>query len=243
MVNKWLNNVLQNVFPSRCLLCALPAEGALPLCAACVQDLPAIGSACVRCGVALPLPMVCGGCLRAPPAWDSAIAVWSYSSAIAWLVQRFKFHGGLVHGKVLAHGLAERLCESAEHADVIVPVPLHRARLRQRGFNQALELARPVGRRLSVPVDTSVVQRVVRTAEQSTLAAAERRRNVRGAFTVCADVRGLSVALVDDVMTTGNTVGELARALRRAGAKSVHVWVCARAVPPRETSLRKTISQ
>lgn len=243
LVNKWPNKLLQHVLPGRCLLCASPADGRTPLCTACVNDLPAIGSACVRCGVPLPVPLVCGACLRAPPVWDSAVAVWSYAAAITWLVHRFKFQGSLVHGKVLAHGLADRLSEGAKHADVIVPVPLHRARLRQRGFNQALELARPVGRRLGVPVDPSVVKRVVRTVEQSSLVAHERRGNVRGAFTVRADVRGLSVALVDDVMTTGHTVGELARALRRAGAEAVHVWVCARALPPRATSSGKTISQ
>lgn len=214
----------------------------MPLCAACAQGLPAIGSACARCGISLASSGICGKCLRSPPAWDTAVAAWSYSEALPWLVRRFKFDGSLVHGRVLAQGLADRLCEGETRPDVIVPVPLHPRRLRQRGFNQALELARPVGRRLSVPVEASMARRVVRTAEQSALDAVERRRNVRGAFSISADVNGLSIAVVDDVMTTGNTVGELSRALRSAGAQSVHVWVCARAYL-RPSSTRKVISQ
>lgn len=242
MVNKWLNHVLERILPGRCLLCAVPAPAMVPLCAACAQGLPVIASACRRCGMSLPVSGVCGECLRSPPAWDTAVAAWSYSGAIPWLMRRFKFDGSLVHGRVLAHGLAQRLCNGVPHPDVILPVPLHPHRLRRRGFNQALELARPVGRCLGVPVEPAMAQRVVRTAEQSALDAVGRRRNVRGAFSMSADLKGLSIAVVDDVMTTGHTVGELTRALRRAGAQTVHVWVCARAQLS-QSPARNVISQ
>lgn len=243
MVNKWLQNVLGQILPGRCLLCSVPADAALPLCMACRQDLPAIPIACNHCALPLSVPGICAECLCSPPVWDAAIAPWSYSDVVPWFVHKFKFHHSLVHGRVLADGLVQRLLQQETRPDVIVPVPLHPRRLRQRGFNQALELARPVAQRLGVPIDPSLAQRILNTAEQSGLDAAQRGRNVRGAFNVSADLRGLSIAVVDDVMTTGNTMEAVVRALRRAGAHSVYVWVCARAEPPREPPPRKVISQ
>ncbi len=133
--------------------------------------------------------------------------------------------GGLMAQELLAQFVAP------PGMDVIVPVPLHPARLRERGFNQALELARPLARQLCVPLDSRCAERVRATAPQSALPAKQRRRNIKGAFRVTAAVKGCRVAVVDDVMTTGHTVSEFAATLRRAGAVSVTVWVCARVAP------------
>lgn len=233
MRRSWWSYVSRMGLPVRCLLCAATAPGPAALCAACAGDLPRIGPACLRCALPLPVSGTCGSCLRVPPAWDSATAVWSYAGAVPWLVARYKFSGSLVHGRVLAQGLVESLADCVVRPDVIVPVPLHPRRLRVRGFNQALELARPLGKRLGVPVEAVLARRTIFTAEQSGLDAIQRRTNVRGAFHVGADLRGLSVAIVDDVLTTGNTVSELSAELRRVGARFVHIWVCARAAPPR----------
>lgn len=243
MTNNWWQSAGRLLLPASCLLCGGPAPGSFAMCEFCGAELPRIVRACNRCALPLPGSGVCGHCLANPPGWESAIAAWSYSGVVPWLVRRFKFDGSLVHGNVLARGLAERICRDAVRPDVIVPVPLHRRRLRQRGFNQALELARPAAQCLGVRLDPALAQRIVSTAEQSSLDAAQRRRNVRGAFHVSRELQGASVAVVDDVMTTGNTVEELVRALRRAGAQSVQVWVCARAEPPPEKPLRKVISQ
>ena len=122
------------------------------------------------------------------------------------------------------------MAASDAQADVIVPVPLHRTRLRERGYNQALELARPVASALGIPIDTGTCHRVQASVAQMTLAADARRRNVRGAFQATGDIAGRRVAIVDDVMTTGATVNELSGELLRRGALEVQVWVCARAM-------------
>lgn len=243
MAIQWWQSACRLLLPTTCLLCNESTPRSSVLCGPCTAELPGIVDACDRCALPLPISGTCAHCLSRPPLWDAAIAAWAYSGTVPWLVRQFKFHRSLVHGKVLAHGLAERLCHEAVQPDVIAPVPLHPLRLRERGFNQSLEIARPVGRRLGVPVEALLAQRIISTAEQSGLDAGQRRRNVRGAFRVSADMRGLSVAVIDDVMTTGNTLEELVRALRRAGAQTVHVWVCARAEPPGEARTRKAIAQ
>lgn len=240
--DSWWWRAGRAVVPEKCLLCGGVAHRGIPLCNGCAVELPVIGSACVRCAVPLPAGVACGACLGTSLAWDRAVAAWSYSGTVPWLVRQFKYHGSLVHGRVLAQGLLECLTCRAK-PDLILPVPLHPQRLRQRGFNQSLELARPIGQGLGVPVNASLARRVVNTAEQSRLDATDRRRNVRSAFRVTADLRGLSIAIVDDVLTTGNTAGELSRTLRQAGAQTVQVWVCARAEPPPEKPFRNAMSQ
>jgi len=112
--------------------------------------------------------------------------------------------------------------------EIIIPVPLHRTRLRERGFNQALEIARPIARSLSIPVDYKSCERVRKTSAQSLLPAAERRKNIKGAFRVTRPIAARHVAILDDVMTTGHTVQELAATLRKAGVERIDVWVVAR---------------
>lgn len=172
---------------------------------------------------------MCGVCLRQPPPQDMALSVFDYAPPIDYMVQRLKFHGELSWARTLGGLMAEELGHRAtDLPDVIVPVPLHRRRLAERGYNQALELARPLARALDIPVDASLCMRIRPTREQSVLAAGARRANVRGAFAVTASPPP-SVAIVDDVLTTGSTAGALAHLFRRAGAAHVSIWICARA--------------
>lgn len=174
--------------------------------------------------------MLCGQCLNHPPPFDAARAPLLYRPPLDWLVQGYKFNQRLAPGRLLGELLARHLAqEVAAMPELIVPVPLHPARLRQRGYNQALELARPLARRFDVPLARGLVRRTRATATQSLLAAEERRRNVRGAFALAAPLTARHVAIVDDVIATGSTVGELARLLRRAGAQRIEVWALARA--------------
>jgi len=155
---------------------------------------------------------------------------FEYRPPLDGWVQTLKFKQRLSHARVLGELAADYLEDRLDACpDRIIPVPLHRARLRQRGYNQALEIARPIARRLKTAIDYRSVYRSRATPPQSRLSHRVRRANIRGAFTACADVTGIRVAIVDDVMTTGSTVGELARCLRRAGAEDVEVWVVARA--------------
>lgn len=211
----WLTRLL----PLRCLLCGDPGAGGLALCAGCDADLPTRGPACVRCAERLPATApghadltVCGACLWRPPPYAAIEVAYPYGAPIDWLVRRLKFHGDLAAGRLVGELLARELTQRLDALDAIVPVPLHPARLRQRGFNQVIELARPLARRLGVPLRADALVRRRRGPPQMELPAERRRGNVRYAFARGRGRVGGSVLLLDDVVTTASTVREAARA-------------------------------
>lgn len=217
------------LLPPRCLICDERGANELDLCASCHDRLPFNRACCARC--ALPLAVAaeaCGACLRRPPAQDLTRAAFVYRAPLNRLLPRAKFHGDLPSTRLLGRLMARELADAAR-PQVLVPVPLHRDRLRRRGYDQALELARPLARALALPLRDDLLRRVRATAPQSRLASPQRRRNLRGAFAVSTSgALPMHIALVDDVMTTGATVEAAATALRRAGVARVDVWVCAR---------------
>lgn len=220
---------LRTLFASRCLVCGEQAAGGHDLCTACLAALPWSGPACLRC--AMPLPTgddVCGACLRRPPPLEAVHATFVYGFPVDRLLPRLKFHRDLAAGALLARCMASAF-DALPRPDALVPVPLHTARLRRRGYDQTLELARPLARRFAVPLQGDLLRRVRATAPQSRLDAKARRRNVRGAFVaVAGSAVPAHVVLVDDVMTTGTTLHAAAIALRRIGVARVDAWVCAR---------------
>lgn len=169
-------------------------------------------------------------CLSAPPEFDGTVAAFRYAEPVSWMIQRFKFNQKLSYGRVLGEALAAAVLRrhEADMPQAIIPVPLHGRRQRERGFNQSLEIARIVATELALPLAGDAVARVRATEEQSLLDADARCKNIRGAFAV-KRLPWRRVAIVDDVMTTGNTVGELAKTLKHAGCENVQVWVVARA--------------
>ncbi|MFZ5636297.1 MAG: double zinc ribbon domain-containing protein [Pseudomonadota bacterium] len=217
------------LWPAHCPVCREPADPGDDLCPACLRDLPWNRCACPRCGLPLPLPAsACGHCLRHPPPLDETRAVFRYAPPLDRLLPRLKFHADLAAGRICADRMAAALVD-APRPQALVPLPLHRARLRARGFDQTLELARPLARALDLPLCDDLLVRTRDTAPQSRLDAAARRRNLRGAFAVPTDrLLPAHVALVDDVMTTGATLHAAAETLRRAGVARVDAWVCAR---------------
>ena len=225
------------LWPARCLLCGDTGFADRDLCAACLRDLPWNRSACVRCALPLPAPAAqaeaalaraCGACLQRPPPVETTQAAFVYGFPVDRLLPRLKFHDGLAAGRLLAQLAAGHFAD-APRPDAIVPLPLHRSRLRARGYDQALELARPLARTLALPLRDDVLVRVRATAPQSRLDAQARRGNLRRAFGVRpGKLLPAHVALFDDVMTTGATLHAAARALRRAGVTRVDAWVCAR---------------
>jgi len=205
-----------------CLLCG--GEGGPELlCAACIAELPALPGSCPRCALPSPAGAVCGSCLTHPPHFDATLALWRYEFPCDGLVQALKYRARLALAGFFARCLASR---TMPEADLIVPMPLHARRLAERGFNQALEIARHLGR----PIEPRGVLRVKHTPPQTELPYEERAKNVRGAFLCKLDLTGARVAVLDDVMTTGATLNELARALKRAGAARVENLVIARTV-------------
>ncbi len=229
-VNQSLRQLGEFLLAPACVLCGAEQDVRNNLCPGCAQDLPWNRNPCPRC--ANPLPRtdspLCAECLKRFPRFDSACAPLLYQDTVQRLVRDLKFHGRLVNASALSAQIRAGL-GAAARPDLIIPVPLHRSRLRQRGFNQATELIRPIAQALRIPLEGHICQRVRVTCEQTRLNGAARRRNLRDAFRVSEQLDGARVAIFDDVMTTGATANELTRALKRAGAATVHAWCVARA--------------
>ena len=228
-VYRWLDRWWATVFPVRCVLCDAATDQNRDLCTACLNDLPRLHQVCPGCGVAMPVEINqrCGRCLNEPPAFDSVWAPFSYEFPLDGLIQKFKFGDRLVYGRLLARLMLET--GRPLLPELLVPVPLHPTRLRERGFNQATELALHLGRELGLPVSRTLLKRTRDTPAQAGLDAARRRANLNRAFDLQGVLNHQHVALVDDVMTTGSTAHRCARTLKSAGATRVDIWVCARA--------------
>jgi ComF family protein len=229
---RWADALLDRVWPRFCLVCGLDSPGHPDCCPACRSQLPPAEPACRRCALVLPREVErCGHCISAAPAFDAAHAGFAYGPPIASLVQRFKFSRDLAAGRVLAMLLAGQLARrGVPRPDLMIPVPLNWRRRWRRGFNQAELLCRDLSRHFGgLPwCDALIRQRA--TPAQSALPAGKRRGNVRGAFALRPLPPGVhTVALVDDVMTTGATLAECARVLKKSGVARVEVWVVARA--------------
>jgi ComF family protein len=229
-MTKLVDGALDALLPSHCLLCGARGQGHVSLCADCAADLPRNEVCCARCALPLATPApLCGRCIKRAPPWDTAWVPFRYEWPLGQLETRFKFGGDLAAGRTLSLAWIES-AHPAELPRAIVPVPLHPSRLRQRGYNQALELAKPLAKAFELPLLRDALQRIRATAAQTDLTAIQRRRNVRGAFELRErDALPAHVALLDDVFTTGATLGECARVLRRAGVARVDVWALARA--------------
>jgi ComF family protein len=233
---RWWHNALDLLLPPRCVLCA-QSSPSICICSACRHDLPWIGPHCRRCGLPLPNESdeCCGHCVQKAPPFQLTLCPLRYEFPVDRLVQALKFNRQLAEGRVLSHLLCEHILRRGlDLPEILIPVPLHRLRMIRRGFNQAFELSSYAARVLGIPIHTSGLRRRRNTAAQSGLSRKQRRRNVRGAFYWRGRGRpGDHVALVDDVMTTGTTVTECTRVLKKAGARRVDVWVAARAIPAR----------
>jgi len=201
------------------------------ICAACSADLPWIGPACRLCARPLAVAGRCAACRQQPPPWSRAVAPLAWRFPVDALIGRFKYGGALHLGVLLGRLLAARLASDAAQGrpDGLLPVPLHPERLRERGFNQAQELARPVAAALRLPIlDDTACARIIATPAQAGLSARQRTRNLESAFTASGLVAGLRLVVLDDVLTTGSTAQAIARALLQAGAAGIEVWTVAR---------------
>jgi ComF family protein len=240
-MHSWALAALDLVFPALCPVCdASLAEGRRdPLCGTCWAAIPRLRPPwCERCGwpfrTLTPMPVpppspACGPCRAEPPGWDWARAGAEYEGVVREAIHAFKFEGKRTLARPLAALLLEQVGrEPLEDAAALIPVPLARVREQERGFNQAALVADRLAEAWRLPVRPGWLARVRATAPQSDLGASERRANVRGAFVAPGAVAGRSVIVVDDVLTTGATAEECARALRAAGAARVGVLTVAR---------------
>lgn len=216
-----------------CALCG--AITTRPICSACAADFLALpAQICPVCALPSLNRAVCGRCLRHPPQFDATIAAFAYAPPLDQALQAYKYRHalGLTH---FLSALLDQALDASGHSgappDVIVPMPLAPSRLAERGFNQALELARPIAKRRGVRLVSNLAVRLHDTPAQASLPWKERARNIRDVFACTLRVDGLRIALVDDVMTTGATLNELARVIKQAGATHVTNWVVARTLP------------
>ncbi|MCM1280224.1 MAG: ComF family protein [Alistipes senegalensis] len=231
----WLTGILP-ALPHFCALCAQVSPQSL--CPACLDRyFTRFTPRCRICAEKLPEKQpdpLCGACLKNPPSFDRIITAADYEPPVDQLVQSLKFGGKLALAPLFANLIAQAVlqAENLPLPDIIAPVPLAAQRLSERGFNQSLEIARRLSQQLHIPLIPTLVSRTRETAPQSLTAMAERRKNIRQAFAVGAPFRsrlnGRHIAIVDDVLTTGHTMGEIARILKQAGAETVSGFIFAR---------------
>ena len=218
---------LRAFMSSRCVLCLARGAGG-GLCEPCRADIPALDKMrCPVCSLPSPGSVPCGRCLAHPPSYDSVCAAGPWDFPFSSLVPALKYGHQLAIAPVLAHLLATRVLGEAV-PDLIAPMPLSVPRLRARGFNHALEIARTMPSRFAHRIVSAVLVRQRDTAPQAGLPLDDRRGNVRGAFRCSGTVANLNIVILDDVMTTGATMDEAAKVLKAAGAASVRGWVIAR---------------
>ena len=236
IINNWLkNNQILNfdnlsdaIFRQNCLLCASPEANSHALCRACLNELPwHQETSCPQCGLTSD-GNLCGSCISSPPDFDATRAVFLYAYPIDAMMQRYKY-GNMLN---LCHTFGQLLAQStdSQNIDLIIPMPMHPARLQERGFNQALEIARHMNKS-KLDLHSAIRQKL--TPPQASLPLKERVKNIKGAFAANADLTGKRIAIVDDVMTSGASLNELAKTLKKAGASRVECWVIARTLPPK----------
>ncbi len=230
LVDKQLKN---NGLSQSCLLCGNESDNGLGLCSGCIYDLPLNRTSCPVCALPTANASACASCLNnKKPLFNKSVALFRYQYPVNLIIQNMKFNSDLVAAKCLGQLLARKILEKGgTMPECIVPIPLHPSRLRQRGYNQALEIARPVSRVLGLPIDLKICKRHRRTKSQTALTEKQRKQNVRNAFSMTGKSYYRHIAIVDDVMTTGSTIIELAKLLAGAGTIKIDIWVCARALP------------
>lgn len=220
----------ERLLPNDCFVCG-HAAGPDLVCTACLDVLPHQAQSCPVCAIPVVGGLICGRCQRQAPAFDATTAALSYVFPVDRLIRALKYRHRLAVAGFFAQVLLPLAPPEGPPA-VIVPMPLHLTRLRQRGFNQAAEIARPLARAWGLPLELNGVWRVRDTAAQASLPWTERRVNMRGAFRCDVSFRGKTVVVIDDVMTTGATLDELARTLKSHGAARVENRVVARTPLP-----------
>lgn len=219
--------VIHHLFPQPCFLCgAITADA---ICVECVNDLPYIKTACMRCGVNLPISDICGNCASQPPLFHQAKILFSYTYPVDILIQNAKFNKNFAVLKMLGDLMGKHF-KQEKLPHVLIPIPLHPKRLQERGYNQAREIAKRISYHTKIAWNDSVCQRIKNTPQQAQLSARKRRRNLKDAFTVTQlPPQWQHIVLIDDVMTTGSTANELSKMLFNAGAQKIDVWCCAHA--------------
>lgn len=219
-----LGRMLDLLLPEHCCQCGARCHDG-GYCVDCATTLRQHENQCRICAAPFTGDGICGRCQVHPLPVTETIAPFVYGPPISGDIHKLKYQGKLAYGRDLGLLLAAEVeLRASLRPDVLVPVPLHWKRRFRRGFNQSAEIARPVSRRLGIPMDPALVRRRLHTASQVGLSPGQRRRNLRGAFQHTGASPPSSVAIIDDVITSGATVAEVANCLRLAGVNQIVVW-------------------
>lgn len=234
----FFKKLLSGIFPHSCILCRNKANEARDICRDCFNQLPFYPGGCRHCARIIPYStenLICGVCLKHPPPFDSTFALFAYHAPVTKIILDLKFQHALGNAQLLGILLSQQLREKglldSSLPEMIIPVPLHASRQRERGFNQALEIARPVSKALGIPLRVNYCERTKATLAQATLPSDMRQKNVKNAFRVRKNFQGEHLVVIDDVITTGGTMIEFCRILKKHGAGKIDVWCCARPLP------------
>lgn len=239
-LNGFMNSILDFFFPPRCLLCGVSKSlvSGCFLCKACEGDLKLNQNACVHCGIPLDsaslhsASIICGQCQKSPPNYDCCWSAYIYAQPLEWMIQQLKFNAKLAYvpllSELMIHHIPKYLYEK-QRPDVIIPMPLHANRIKQRGFNQSLQLVKPLAKLSGLKLDSTSCQRQRDTEHQTGKNARQRHQNIKGAFTFSNDNNYKHVVIFDDVVTTGSSISELSKTLKQNGVNRVDVWCLARA--------------
>ncbi|MDP2248140.1 MAG: ComF family protein [Nitrosomonadales bacterium] len=218
----------QMLFSQACMLCAAYDGGHLAVCSACLNDLPwQLKTTCPKCALPSYDNQLCGNCLKSQPAFDITRALFRYDYPLDTMLQRYKYQQTLHIAKTFS-ALMKEAFSPITSFDRMIPMPLHPRRLAERGFNQSLEIAKELAKKLQLQLDTKSCSRIKFTPPQASLPLKTRVKNMRGAFQCHQDLSGQRIVLLDDVMTTGASLHELAATVKSAGASHVECWVVAR---------------
>ncbi len=232
MVNNWLNIIQDSWLPPTCILCDSHGFNRWDICYDCYCDLPRSASRCYQCAINLahemPINLICGDCQITQPAFDRTLAFFNYQHTMRYLIVQLKFHKHYKIARLLGTLLASEISKQSQLPQAIIPVPLHPKRYRERHFNQSIEIAKTLSNQLQLPLLLDYCQRDRDTAHQTDLNKTERVKNMHNAFSVSKPIPVKHIALVDDVMTTGSTLHELAAVLKQAGVQQIDAWVCER---------------
>ncbi len=229
-----LKKIINILLPNHCMLCQNNTHRSISLCVHCEKELPWNDKACRCCGkyIEKSSTTLCGKCLAQPPPYRHTVAAFRYQPPVSDWISAIKFYNKWYYTQMLGKLFAKRLLQTRSKEkwpELIIPVPLHHKRLRKRGFNQALEIAKPIAKAFNIPIDTQSIQRIKNTLPQSELSKASRQKNIKKAFHLGKPIIANHIAIFDDVITTGNTITELSQALKHHGVKTIEVWCCARA--------------
>lgn len=223
-----ITRLYSNLLPIPCLLCGVLCKSQ-PLCTDCIEDFPKLDNCCPRCATPLTTNINCGHCLNHPPEQNKSISLFAYQRPIDRLIADFKYHDKLYLSKFFADLMFEKLQHNTL-PELLIPIPLHSRRLKTRGYNQALELAKNLSHHLNIPISKNSLIRTRDTAPQASLPYDQRKRNMRRAFKLSGGLLPKHIALIDDVHTTGHTANAAAKLLRQNGVIKIELWTIARTI-------------